>query len=295
MKMPTIITFYLFVVCGALHAQTVPTPLVGVKVITNITVNASGFYNYQYSISNPATNSSSLYSIDIFLAQDPTSDVSLTTTGLNHCSAYFKTNSENILKTQTVTAVGSSSPQHWNCGYGKLASFSDNSYGWGARQQSSQISPGVTQSGFLLTSYGPPSIRDILVRPWIDVDLLPAEYSSNVQKTVALQTSVQWLGKTVGPKAPPKTFSASDFINYLISIKEQSVSLGWIKNQGVANSLGAKLNDVKKKITSGDNKTAKNVLGAFQNEVQAQNGKQLTSEAYALLYFNAKYLIDHLN
>jgi hypothetical protein len=41
-------------------------------------------------------------------------------------------------------------------------------------------------------------------------------------------------------------------------------------------------------------KTAKNVLGSFLNDVQAQNGKHLTSEAYALLYFNGKYLVDHL-
>lgn len=279
---------------GNLYAGNIPRPLVNLSVNPTISANSAGIFTYQYSISNPGINDGKIYSISIFLSQDATSDSSSSPDNIKHCAGYFKTSSADLLKTQTVTVVGSTSPQNWTCGYETRSGFLDKSYGWGARQERTMINPGATQSGFSLTSNGLPSIRKILIEPWIDVDALPSEYNSNVEKTVTLETSVRWLGQTIGPKFPPKVFVALDFINYLISLKEQSVSLGWIKEKGVANSLDVKLNNAKKKIASGDTKTAKNVLNAFQNEVQAQNGKHVSAEAYALLYFNAKYLIDHL-
>ena len=109
-----------------------------------------------------------------------------------------------------------------------------------------------------------------------------------------LDEKVKWTGKTVGPEAPPKVFVADDFLTNLIALKDQSLSLGWIKEKGIAMSLDAKLNEARRKIAKGDFDDAKHVLHSFLNEVHAQNGKHITSEAYALLYFNAKYLIDHL-
>lgn len=99
--------------------------------------------------------------------------------------------------------------------------------------------------------------------------------------------------KTVGPVDLPTTFNAASFIQTLITLVNQSRTRGWIDNDGIANSLRAKLNTANSKVT-GDSKTAKNVLGAFLSEVQSQNGKHLSSEAYALLFFNGKYLLDSL-
>lgn len=99
--------------------------------------------------------------------------------------------------------------------------------------------------------------------------------------------------KTIGPVDPPATFDAASFIKNLIALVNQSRAQNWIDNDGIANSLLAKLSTAGSKVTS-DPKTAKNVLGAFLSDVQAQNGKHLSSEAYALLYFNGKYLVDHL-
>ncbi|MDZ7262124.1 MAG: hypothetical protein ONB05_08475, partial [candidate division KSB1 bacterium] len=70
---------------------------------------------------------------------------------------------------------------------------------------------------------------------------------------------------------------------------------GWIDNQGIANSLDAKLDNAKKQLEKGKTKTAINVLQAFVNEVEAQKDKHLTSEAYALLKYNAEYLIKKLS
>ncbi|HAR41399.1 MAG TPA: hypothetical protein DCS07_02010 [Bdellovibrionales bacterium] len=100
--------------------------------------------------------------------------------------------------------------------------------------------------------------------------------------------------KTVGPIDPPASFNHGSLIQNLILLVSQARLQGWIDNDGIENSFTVKLNNAQSKISAGDMKTAKNVLGAFMSDVQAQNGKHLSAEAYALLYFNAKYIVDHL-
>jgi hypothetical protein len=109
--------------------------------------------------------------------------------------------------------------------------------------------------------------------------------------------------RTLGPTAPPADFKPVAFVDYIISQKHEAYSLGWIKNKGIENSLDEKLDNAKKKIETGDTKTAQNILNAFINEVEAQgcktyddcpSGKHLTPEAYALLKYNMQYLIDNL-
>lgn len=109
--------------------------------------------------------------------------------------------------------------------------------------------------------------------------------------------------KTIGPTAPPADFKPIDFLSYIIDLKHQATSLGWITNQGVENSLDAKLDNAKKKIEQGNTTAAKNILNAFINEVEAQgcavyencpSGKHLTPEAYALLKYNVQFLVEKL-
>lgn len=88
--------------------------------------------------------------------------------------------------------------------------------------------------------------------------------------------------------------SALAWIDTLISYKHRAYDKGWITNQGTANSLDQKLENARRQLEQGNSKAAKNILAAFVNEVEAQKGKHLSSEAYALLRFNAEYLISQL-
>ncbi|MBM4162706.1 MAG: hypothetical protein FJ217_16620, partial [Ignavibacteria bacterium] len=72
---------------------------------------------------------------------------------------------------------------------------------------------------------------------------------------------------TVSPVSPPTAFLASAFVDSLISYKHQSYSLGWITNKGILNSLDQKLDNARKQLERGNTKAAKNILGAFINEV----------------------------
>jgi hypothetical protein len=103
------------------------------------------------------------------------------------------------------------------------------------------------------------------------------------------------VGKTVGPILPPEPFVAIAFIDIIANYKHQSYDLGWIDNQGIVNSLDAKLDNAKKHLEKGQKTPAINELKAFVNEVEAQKDKHLKSGAYALLKYNAEYLMAKLS
>ena len=58
--------------------------------------------------------------------------------------------------------------------------------------------------------------------------------------------------------------------------------------------MEVKLNNVQKHLDNEKPKQAANVLHAFIHEVNAQKDKALSSEAYALLFFNGEYLLKKL-
>jgi hypothetical protein len=68
----------------------------------------------------------------------------------------------------------------------------------------------------------------------------------------------------------------------------------WITGNGIANSLMAKINSAKAKISSGQRIAAKSIIEAYINEVEAQSGKAITIEGAGILVAEATYVIEHL-
>src|SRR5437667_7519256 len=100
-------------------------------------------------------------------------------------------------------------------------------------------------------------------------------------------------GFTIGPRSNT-SLSPTAYLDDIAALIAQAFSHGWIDNSGIVTSLGQKLQAVRRALTRGNAKEAANKLTAFMHEVEAQQGKHLTSEAYALLFFNAQYLRAHL-
>ena len=75
---------------------------------------------------------------------------------------------------------------------------------------------------------------------------------------------------------------------------EELGSEGEIDNQGIVNSLIAKLNAAQKLIEDGKIDQAKNILNAFINQVQAQSGKHITPEVADILIESAEHILSHL-
>jgi hypothetical protein len=73
----------------------------------------------------------------------------------------------------------------------------------------------------------------------------------------------------------------------------QFLDNGSINNNGIANSLLAKLSAAQNARSKGNCKEAANNYQAFINEVSAQSGKHITVTAAAILIGDAQYLITH--
>ncbi len=89
-------------------------------------------------------------------------------------------------------------------------------------------------------------------------------------------------------------FSAESFGDYLLSLKTQSDSLGWIESKEISDRLGKKLELVASSILRKDASSANRYLLEFLDIVESEKDGSLLSEAYALLKFNGEYLIGRL-
>jgi hypothetical protein len=164
------------------------------------------------------------------------------------------------------------------------------------------IAPGNSVESIVIMSKGLPGIRAFVVKPNFQDDVLfpSIEDTSETAMTTAqmdsIREAVNYHGSTIGPIAPLLNFMATAWCDTIASYKHKAVELGWIENQGIVNSLDQKLENAKAQLEKGNTTSARNILQAFVNEVEALNkeGGKITSEAYALLKFNAEYLMGKL-
>ncbi len=177
--------------------------------------------------------------------------------------------------------------------------------GW-ATPEERDIKPSEIVSGFMFqTSFGLPGIIEYYAEGDAPLPRCPegmaVDFIPGYHDLTSYGPGI--VGKTIGPTAPPADFKPLDFLNNIINMKHEAYSLGWITNKGIENSLDVKLDNAKKKIEQGNTTTAKNILNAFIDEVEAQgcatyencpSGKHLTPEAYALMKYNVQYLIEKL-
>jgi hypothetical protein len=180
-------------------------------------------------------------------------------------------------------------------------------YSWSSDEADDfNIKPGGSLSGFSLQSAGLPGIVTFYAHGWVDLPTITEEEMPGEDEEDCPERNIfinAFKTKTIGPTAPPEELVPADFLRNLIEMKHEATKQGWITNTGVERSLDAKLDAALKNVQSGNTKAAGNILGAFINEVEAQGcetyddcpkGKHLTPEAYALLKYNAQYLIDNL-
>jgi hypothetical protein len=167
-----------------------------------------------------------------------------------------------------------------------------------AGKNSKALAPGAILSGFSLECRSLPLIGNAYVQgqvrkiPWA-AQFKDANFRNRLSRLWVFPANYICL-RTIVPGVIPHGVEGRTLLDTLISYKHQALALKWIDNEGIANSLDQKLENAKEKLISRDSVAARNILTAFVNEVEAQKDKHLTSEVYALLKFNAEYLIDRL-
>ncbi len=273
--------------------------LKNVQVKTRVTHDASGIFRYFYEITNSESNTGEIWLVNIDITR-PAGGIELSSEGITNGPRFLRHSSEIAVSRIGVplVPVGLFSPPNWTSGITVRGTA-----GWGSSDDPFMIRPGQSLSGFEMTSRGLPGIRSIMVEPFFRQTPVDEATDEDVERIKAIEKAIVITLKTVGPKAPPQNFVPIEFLNYLISLVHDSRKLGWITRDGAQHSLLAKLINAKRKLEEGDAKVAKNMLNAFLNEVEATacqefscpGNKPLTSEAYALLFFNGQFLFDRLS
>lgn len=283
-------------------AGPIPSPLQGVSVSAMVGKDqGAGIFTYRYRVFNPATNDGHIWHVDVEISRG-SGEAELSREGLVNGPRYKRHSSEDAFQRVGMVPVGITGPSGWIYGLGFDESAASLGFAsWGAIDDPSLVLPGRTLEGFQLTSYGPPGLRLVEIQPDIDTDNLPEEFS-DPEKVRQLRDNLIFRTKTIGPKAPPQNFVPLEFLNYLITLLHDSRQLGWIKVEGVHKSLLAKLLQAKRALEKDQTNVARNTLDAFLNEVKATSCREfscpgntpLTSEAYALLFFNGQFLLERL-
>jgi hypothetical protein len=282
-------------VSTGLMAQEIPS--IKSAILNAQVASANGVLRYAYTLTNSPSSSGAVSSLRVDISQ-PVGTVTLRGSGLDSGPGFMAANSSSIIAEPTAVPlipVGAYAPVNW------IATVTiDGKLMWGAIDESDVVAPSKTTNGFQITTYGLPSIRDFQVKPLVDFNSLPLteptpatlpQYYTSLQ---ALLGQISFAGKTIAPTAPPLTFEPVQFIGTIRDFTAQAFQEGWITDGGILRSLQAKLDSASVALNRNDDATATNVLGAFINEVNAQSGKHLTSEAVALLFFNARYELAQL-
>jgi len=115
---------------------------------------------------------------------------------------------------------------------------------------------------------------------WEDASTVPS-------RTISL-TADTTITATYTTTPPPLT------IDTVIALVEEFYDQGEIDESEIVTSLTDKLYAAKPKIDAGKQKTAKNILKAFINHLEAQSGKHVSEAAASVLIAEAEKLINGL-
>lgn len=255
--------------------------------------STTGLYTYSYTITNPATNTGEIGSIDIDIRQ-PRDGTVLSSAGLTIPHGFI-TNSfdESVADFKgnfaPMVPVGSAVPPGWGGGVGARG-FA----GFSSRTGFPKILPGETKGGFQLISRGLPTIRSIEIEPWWIFYKAGSASEEDAALARKIEKSLKFTTKTIGPTAPPQGFSPIQFVDTIQGYMDESITLGWLIDPSLVSTLQAKLNSVRSFIQANDPSSAKVALGEFMNLITSSSSSQLTPEARGLLFYNAQYLKNQL-
>jgi hypothetical protein len=189
-------------------------------------------YYYDYALTNDRANKGNIwiFEIDILRHHD---SVKYDTLGLKFANNFEKIQFERYYPpaADIVESVGfpSLANKHWdvNIFHGSVASFGVDTL---------LPKPGSTVTGFAMMSKAPPGTRVFAAYPDFDVYKFYPDIEQDTTAGVdsiyryvdSIKEAVNYHGWTIGPTAPPADFSATSWIDTLISYKHQCVSQGWL-------------------------------------------------------------------
>jgi hypothetical protein len=101
-------------------------------------------------------------------------------------------------------------------------------------------------------------------------------------------------GSAIVKVIPPVPFVPLNFLDTLNHYTTQSSNLGWITNQTTANKYLGYFATAKTQLQANNNAGARSTLQTVLTNAISDSTSSLTSEAYALIYYNTQYLLAQL-
>lgn len=169
---------------------------------------------------------------------------------------------------------------------------------WSSLVRRAQLSPGRTLGGFAFESVGALDVVSFLVEGHFEIPVV-TDTTEGLLKQAPSPWANAFRGQTIGVVAPPADTSPSSLIARLGDRTGRVCGdLGWITNDGVCQSLSAKLANAATSIAAGRGVAAVGDLTSFVQELEAQHGpepgKHVNDSAYWLLKVNAEFLLARL-
>jgi len=250
------------------------------KTDADVTLNGD-IYTFTYNIQSGSSNTGNISHITIDISK-PTDGFPLD--GQSLPTAYFS-GKEVLNKTVPIGMFG---PNGWYPGidYKSRAAWGGSAY-----------TPGQNFGGLQITSRGIPSIREIIIWP----KLIPPREDSGItfEDIEATENKVNLVGKTIAPTAPPTEgdgiYSPFLHIEQIIGYIEESATLGWIPDATLTAALRANALLIKQAIDGYDSASAKTELTGFISLLAQSPPAARKNEAYGLLYYNAKYMLENIS
>ena len=153
----------------------------------------------------------------------------------------------------------------------------------GFNTQSSGILSGAAQSGYAVSTTGLPAIGNVYLqsgRSTVDT----ADIFGN-----------SYVVETIVPTSKPEVFNPNEFVDTLIYYNNKSLSNNWLTAEWVKNVFESSLNNAKLFIGQ---KQYTSAVPVMQQLITILDSYKISGfvkdEAYALLKYNAEYLIEHI-
>ncbi len=186
--------------------------------------------------------------------------------------------------------LNGSAPFGWK--YGHAVKKTPASWVYDLSNTANLILPGQSKKGFIIESFGLPKIINF----YIQSERGSAQYNGD-DVLIKMHNDIinnSFKGKTIAPFEISSPFIPINFIDTLKNYNTQSYELGWIKEEPTLTKYNNYLTTAKNYLIEGDSTSARNELQLVINDCVADSSTVLTSEAFALLYFNTEYLISQL-
>lgn len=258
---------------------------------------ATDVFTYRYTIINSRLSTGCIKWFELDLAC-PKNAVKLPTIGLVDYPAYVGRSALVAAGATKIVPVGvprlpnyKGFTSAWDADF-----LQEGSILWGDAINEYRVEPGAALDSIILTSHGLPGIRRAIMYPSYD----PIPVDTTEEDPVAsltfdsLEATLKWTGVTVGPSAPPAKFDPVAFIDTLMAFVRAARTEGWIKSDRRSEAFLDLFGQTKDIVRSSHTHSALSVLRWILEEVAADEGEPLSSEAFALIRFNTEYLMSQL-